>query len=73
MITRFCEIIIERDSPYKYLEMNWIGDFNPQMIHLMQYIGAKRVKTHITYRKLFRKDIPFLRKADFQKNRTKNV
>ena len=64
MITRFCEIIIEKKSPYKYLEMNWIGDFNPQMIHLMQYIGAKRVKTHITYRKLFRDDIPFTRKAD---------
>ena len=73
MITRFCEIIIERNSPYKYLEMNWIGDFNPQMIHLMQYIGAKRVKTHVTYRKLFRENIPFSRKADFQKNRTKNV
>ena len=36
--------------------MNWVGDFNPQMMHLMDYLSAKAVKTHITYRKLFRCD-----------------
>ena len=47
-------------TSYKYLEMNWVGDFNPQMMHLMDYLSAKAVKTHITYRKLFREDICLL-------------
>ncbi|MFR8081813.1 MAG: hypothetical protein ACLU6Z_09140 [Odoribacter splanchnicus] len=44
--------------------MNWVGDFNPPMIHLMDYIGAKAWRTHITYRKLFREDIEFVRSVD---------
>lgn len=39
--------------PYKYLEMNWIGDFNPKMMRVSEDIGAKIGKTHITYRYLF--------------------
>ena len=68
MIKRFCERIIVNNSSYKYLEMNWIGDFNPQMMHLMDYLSATAAKTHITYRKLFRDDIEFVRSADKQKN-----
>ncbi|NCE72313.1 hypothetical protein [Odoribacter sp. Z80] len=64
MIKRFTERIIEDGHKYDYLELNWIGDFNPPMIHLMEYIGAKTVRTHITYRKLFRDDIPFTRSVD---------
>lgn len=64
MIKRFCEQIVEKNSHYKYLEMNWVGDFNPQMMHLMKYLSATMVKTHITYRKLFRDDIEFIRSAD---------
>ena len=64
MIKRFCEQIVAKDSHYKWLEMNWIGDFNPQMMHLMDYIGASIAKTHVTYRKLFREDIEFVRSAD---------
>lgn len=64
MIKRFCERVVARNSHYKHLEMNWIGDFNPQMMHLMEYIGASVAKTHITYRKLFRDDIEFVRSVD---------
>ncbi|MGV3588672.1 MAG: hypothetical protein ACO1OF_16835 [Adhaeribacter sp.] len=41
------------DIPYKDYIMNWIGDFNPKMIRVVEQIGAKLYKTHITYRKLF--------------------
>lgn len=64
MIKRFCEKIVENNSHYKYLEMNWVGDFNPQMMHLMEYLSATADKTHVTYRKLFRDDIEFVRSAD---------
>ena len=67
MIKRFVDLCEERGTQYKYLDMNWIGDFNPAMVHLMDHIGAKPVRTHITYRKLFRDDIPFLRSIDKMK------
>lgn len=67
MIKRFTECIVEKDSHYKYLDLNWVGDFNPPMMHLMDYIGAKVARTHITYRKLFREDIPFVRSVDKMK------
>lgn len=64
MIKRFTECVIEGNRGYKYLELNWVGDFNSPMLHLMEYIGAKAVRTYVTYRKLFRKDIVFVRSAD---------
>jgi GNAT superfamily N-acetyltransferase len=38
---------------YENLEMNWIGDFNPKMIRVVEQVGGDIVKTHHTYRKLF--------------------
>ena len=67
MIKRFTERIIEGGREYKYLELNWVGEFNPPMIHLMGYLGAKAVRTYITYRKLFRDDIEFVRSVDKMK------
>lgn len=64
LIKRFCENVVENKSCYKYMEMNWVGDFNPQMVHLMTYLGTTLMKTHITYRKLFRDDIEFVRSVD---------
>lgn len=64
LIKCFCETVVKRNSHYKFLEMNWVGDFNPQMMHLMDYLSATAVKTHITYRKLFREDITFVRSVD---------
>jgi hypothetical protein len=42
-----------KNCPYEETELNWIGDFNPKMMHLCESIGAKISKTHITFRKLF--------------------
>lgn len=46
---------------YKEFEMTWIGDFNPAMIHLVESMGSKKVRTYITYRKLFDDSRPFKR------------
>jgi GNAT superfamily N-acetyltransferase len=43
----------KKGFPYKDIEMNWIGDFNPKMIRVVEQVGGKLLKTHITYRKLF--------------------
>ena len=47
--------------PYKEYEMNWIGDFNPKMIQVVEQVGARVNKRHITYRKLFDESKPFKR------------
>lgn len=49
------------NSPYEDLEMNWIGDFNPKMMHVCESVGGRINKTHITYRKLFDETKPFKR------------
>lgn len=46
---------------YENLEMNWIGDFNPKMIRVVEQVGGSVFKTHHTYRKLFDADKPFER------------
>ncbi len=46
---------------YDNMELNWIADFNPRMIHLLEQVGTKLVKKHITYRKLFDESKPFSR------------
>lgn len=67
MIKCFTERIIQQEREYKYMEMNWVGDFNPTMVHLMGYLGTTACKTHVTYRKLFRDDIEFVRSVDKMK------
>lgn len=47
--------------PYTEYEMNWIGDFNPKMIQVVEQVGARVNKRHITYRKLFDESKPFKR------------
>jgi GNAT superfamily N-acetyltransferase len=46
---------------YTDFEMNWIGDFNPTMMKMVEIMGGKVSKTHITYRKLFDESKPFKR------------
>lgn len=46
---------------YTDYEMNWIGDFNPKMIRVVEQINAPVVKRHATYRKLFDETKPFKR------------
>ena len=47
--------------PYITMEMKWIGDFNPKMMKVCQFVGGEIHKTHITYRKLFDETKPFTR------------
>ncbi len=46
---------------YDYYEMNWIGDFNPKMINVVEQVDANVTKRHATYRKLFDETKPFKR------------
>jgi len=49
---------------FKELELSWVGDFNPKMISIYEALGARKAKTHITYRYLINKQIPFKRYKD---------
>jgi hypothetical protein len=46
---------------YDEYEMNWIGDFHPKMINIVEQVGGKVNKKHATYRKLFDETKPFKR------------
>ena len=54
-------ILQDQYHRYDEYEMNWIGDFNPKMINVVEQVGAIICKTHITYRKLFDETKPFTR------------
>ncbi|WP_299757026.1 hypothetical protein [uncultured Pontibacter sp.] len=55
------KVINNPSIPYYDLQMNWIGDFNPKMMRLVEQIGGKIYKTHITYRYLFDRSKEFKR------------
>ena len=55
------EILFEKYNRYENLEMNWIGDFNPRMVHTVEQVGVDLYKKHLTYRKLFDESKPFKR------------
>ncbi len=55
------DVVQETYKQYDDMEMNWIGDFNPRMMKLIEMFGAKIIKTHITYRKLFDETKPYER------------
>lgn len=46
---------------YKEVELSWVGDFNPKMIAIYKAVGAKKAKTHHTYRYMIDKTVPFER------------
>jgi len=52
------------DAGYTEIEMNWIGDFNPKMIHLLETLDADLVKRHSTWRLYFDRSFPFEREKD---------
>ncbi len=61
MIMTTAQMVQDDYHRYKYLEMNWIGDFNPKMIRVVEQVGGHVAKTHVTYRKLFDQSKPFKR------------
>lgn len=54
-------VVQESYTRYEELEMNWIGDFNPKMIKVVEQVGGDVVKIHHTYRYLFDRSIEFKR------------
>jgi hypothetical protein len=49
---------------FKELELSWVGDFNLKMIAIYEAIGAKKAKTHITYRYMINPELNFTRYRD---------
>jgi len=49
---------------FKELELSWVGDYNPKMIAIYEALGAKKAKTHITYRYIINKNVTFIRYKD---------
>ena len=61
MVITFERIALSKGFQYTDLEMNWIADFNPTMMKMVEQIGGKIYKTHITYRYLFDRNKEFVR------------
>ncbi|MEJ0034028.1 MAG: hypothetical protein WDO15_28515 [Bacteroidota bacterium] len=67
IIMHFRKLIQEDYKRYDEYEMNWIGDFNPRMIRVVEQINTEKWKTHATYRYLFDRSRPFKRMAPILK------
>ncbi len=61
MVVSYTKIAFSGELPYKTIEMNWCGDFNPKMMRVCEQLGSEIVRTHATYRYLFDRTIPFER------------
>lgn len=61
IVVAFSKLIWGEGLPYKQVEMNWIGDFNPKMMRVCEHLGASIIRTHATYRYLFDRERPFER------------
>lgn len=63
MVVSSRDVLQNEYRRYDEYEMNWIADFNPKMINVVQQVGASVSKRHATYRKLFDETKPFERAA----------
>jgi hypothetical protein len=61
LVIRFEQEVEKQGFNYQSLELNWIGDFNPVMMKVSEFIGGKIYKTHVTYRYLFDRNAEFKR------------
>lgn len=61
LIVAYTGMAWKKGFQYTDFEMNWIGDFNPKMMRVVEQIGGKIHKTHITYRYLFDRTKEFKR------------
>jgi hypothetical protein len=61
MVLASRKVLQDEYKRYDEYEMNWIGDFNPRMINVVEQVGAEVCKRHATYRKLFDETKPFKR------------
>lgn len=56
--------VFKKKPWFKELELSWVGDFNPKMIAIYEAIGAKKAKTHTTFRYMINDNLPFKRYKD---------
>jgi GNAT superfamily N-acetyltransferase len=56
--------VFKKKPWFKELELSWVGDYNPKMIAIYEALGAKKVKTHVTYRYFINDKLPFKRFKD---------
>jgi len=56
--------VFDKKPWFKELELSWVGDYNPKMIAIYEALGAKKAKTHITYRFFINTALPFIRFKD---------
>jgi hypothetical protein len=53
--------VIQSQTNYDELELQWQGDFNPKILNISKNIGAKRSRLLTTYRYLFDRTKEFKR------------
>ena len=56
--------VFKKKPWFRELELSWVGDFNPKMMAIYEALGAKKAKTHITYRFLINSELTFIRYKD---------
>jgi len=56
--------VFKRKPWLKELELSWVGDYNPKMLAIYEALGAKRAKTHVTYRYMINNNLTFTRYKD---------
>jgi hypothetical protein len=56
-IIKAAEVVIKAENKYSDMEMNWIGSFNPKMIAICESLNAKKIKTLVTYKVMFDKNV----------------
>jgi len=61
-----CKRTVTEQNKYDDLVITWIGDFNPKMIHVIENLGATRLRTLATYRYLFDRNAKFERAKKIQ-------
>ncbi len=61
LVLFFQEQVLKPSFKYKTFELNWIGDFNPVMMKVAEFIGGSVYKTHVTYRYFFDRNVEFKR------------
>jgi hypothetical protein len=61
LVLFFQQQVLKPSFKYKTFELNWIGDFNPVMMKVAEFIGGKIYKTHVTYRYMIDREAEFSR------------
>lgn len=56
-----CKRVVNEKGSYKDVVITWIGDFNPKMLHVIENLGAEKLRTLATYRYLVDPTAEFVR------------